>query len=51
MEKGPNYIEGNLTAAGRAFGVVASRFNDFVVDKLLDGALDAIRRHGGELGA
>jgi 6,7-dimethyl-8-ribityllumazine synthase len=50
-EKGPNYIEGNLTAAGRAFGVVASRFNDFIVDKLLDGALDAIRRHGGELGA
>ena len=50
-EKGPNYIEGNLTATGRAFGVVASRFNDFIVDKLLDGALDAIRRHGGELGA
>ena len=51
MEKGPNYIEGNLAAAGRAFGVVASRFNDFIVDKLLDGALDAIRRHGGDLGA
>ncbi len=50
-ENGPNYIEGNLTAAGRTFGVVASRFNDFIVDKLLDGALDAIRRHGGELGA
>ncbi len=50
-ENGPNYIEGNLTAAGRAFGVVASRFNDFIVDKLLEGALDAIRRHGGELGA
>jgi 6,7-dimethyl-8-ribityllumazine synthase len=50
-ENEPNYIEGNLTAAGRAFGVVASRFNDFIVDKLLEGALDAIRRHGGELGA
>ncbi len=49
--KGPNHLEGQLTAAGRAFGVVASRFNDFIVDKLLEGALDAIRRHGGELGA
>jgi len=38
-EKEPNYIEGNLAAAGRSFGVVASRFNDFIVDKLLDGAL------------
>jgi 6,7-dimethyl-8-ribityllumazine synthase len=50
-EKGPNYIEGNLAAAGRAFGVVASRFNDSIVDKLLDGALDAVRRHGGDLQA
>ena len=46
-----NYIEGHLSAAGRSFGVVASRFNDFIVRKLLDGALDAIVRHGGELGA
>jgi 6,7-dimethyl-8-ribityllumazine synthase len=44
-----NYIEGNLSAAGRSFGVVASRFNDFIVRKLLDGALDAIVRHGGDL--
>ena len=50
-EKGPNYIEGDLTATGRAFGVVASRFNDFTVRSLLDGALDAIRRHGGDPGA
>ena len=50
-EKGPNYIEGDLTATGRAFGVVASRFNEFIVRPLLDGALDAIRRHGGDLGA
>jgi 6,7-dimethyl-8-ribityllumazine synthase len=48
---GPNYIEGNLSAVGRSFGVVASRFNDFVVRQLLDGALDAIARHGGDLGA
>ncbi len=48
-EKGPNYIEGDLTAAGRSFGIVASRFNDFIVRPLLDGALDAIKRHGGDL--
>ncbi len=45
----PNYIEGDLTAAGRSFGIVASRFNDFIVRPLLDGALDAIKRHGGDL--
>ena len=46
---GPNVIEGHLSAAGRRFGIVASRFNDFVVKALLDGALDAIKRHGGDL--
>jgi 6,7-dimethyl-8-ribityllumazine synthase len=44
-----NHIEGNLSAAGRSFGIVASRFNDFIVRRLLDGALDAIARHGGDL--
>lgn len=43
-----NIIEGNLTAAGCSFAIVASRFNDFIVGRLLDGALDAITRHGGE---
>jgi 6,7-dimethyl-8-ribityllumazine synthase len=47
---GPNQIQGNLSATGRSFGVVASRFNDFIVRPLLDGALDAIVRHGGDLG-
>jgi 6,7-dimethyl-8-ribityllumazine synthase len=51
LEKGPNYIEGDLAASGRAFGIVASRFNDFIVRQLLDGALDAIKRHGGDLGS
>ena len=46
-----NYIEGNLSAEGRSFGIVASRFNDFIVKALLDGALDAIRRHGGDTSA
>jgi 6,7-dimethyl-8-ribityllumazine synthase len=48
---GANHIEGNLTAEGKTFGIVASRFNDFVVKALLDGALDALRRHGGDAGA
>jgi 6,7-dimethyl-8-ribityllumazine synthase len=51
LEKGPNRIEGDIVATGRAFGIVASRFNDFVVRPLLDGALDAIKRHGGDLSA
>lgn len=38
--------EGKLAADGRRFAIVASRFNDFIVDKLIDGALDALRRTG-----
>jgi 6,7-dimethyl-8-ribityllumazine synthase len=45
--EGVNHIEGNLSAEGRSFGIVASRFNDFVVKALLEGAIEAIRRHGG----
>jgi 6,7-dimethyl-8-ribityllumazine synthase len=41
-------IEGKLTAQGVKFGVVVSRFNDFINKKLLDGALDALNRHGAE---
>ena len=48
--EGVNHIEGNLSAEGRSFGIVASRFNDFVVKALLEGAIEAIRRHGGEAG-
>ncbi|HLL98620.1 MAG TPA: 6,7-dimethyl-8-ribityllumazine synthase, partial [Rubrobacteraceae bacterium] len=51
VRDGTKYIEGNLSAAGRSFGIVASRFNDFIVRRLLDGALDAIGRHGGDLGS
>jgi len=39
-------IQGELTAAGLRFAVVASRFNAFVTDRLLDGALDALHRAG-----
>lgn len=41
-----NY-EGNLLATDRSFAVVASRFNEFIVSSLLDGAMDAVKRHGG----
>jgi len=41
-------IEGQLTAKGKKFAIVASRFNDFITKKLLEGALDAINRHGGD---
>lgn len=42
-------FEGHLSAAGLRFGIVVSRFNEFITGKLLGGAEDAIRRHGGDL--
>lgn len=39
-------IEGNLDAGGHKFGIVVSRFNDFLTDKLLGGAVDCLVRHG-----
>lgn len=41
-------IEGNLNAKGLKFGIVISRFNEFIGSKLLSGAIDAIVRHGAE---
>lgn len=41
-----NIIEGNITAEGLRFAIVASRFNEFITSKLLEGALDMLRRHG-----
>jgi 6,7-dimethyl-8-ribityllumazine synthase len=38
--------EGKLIGDGLKFGIVVSRFNEFITSKLLDGALDALRRHG-----
>lgn len=43
----PTIIEGNLSAAGLRFAIVASRFNGLVVEPLVQGALDAIVRAGG----
>lgn len=39
-------IEGNIRATGKKFAVLVSRFNSFVVESLLDGALDTLERHG-----
>lgn len=41
-----NVIEGNFHAQGKKFAIVVSRFNSFVVESLLEGAVDALKRHG-----
>jgi 6,7-dimethyl-8-ribityllumazine synthase len=42
----PNVIEGRLLGEGKKFALIASRFNDFITDKLVGGALDALVRSG-----
>lgn len=44
----PRVIEGKLDASGLRFGIVVSRFNEFITGKLLEGALDGLRRHNAE---
>lgn len=41
-------IEGNLIAKGKKFGIIASRFNDFITKDLVSGCLDTLVRHGAE---
>lgn len=41
-------IQGELQAKGLKFAIVVSRFNDFITGKLLDGAVDALLRHGAK---
>lgn len=41
-----NFIEGNLKADGKKFAIVVARFNSFLVEKLLEGALDSLVRSG-----
>ncbi|MBL9101458.1 MAG: 6,7-dimethyl-8-ribityllumazine synthase [Myxococcales bacterium] len=43
---GVTVIEGNLDARGLKFAIVVSRFNNFITDRLLDGAIDALVRSG-----
>jgi 6,7-dimethyl-8-ribityllumazine synthase len=39
-------LEGKISAEGYRFGLVVSRFNDFISSKLVEGAVDALKRHG-----
>lgn len=41
-------LEGKLEARGMRFGIIVSRFNGLVTEKLLEGALEALKRHGAE---
>lgn len=41
-------IEGNLIAKGKKFGIIASRFNDFITKELVAGCLDTLVRHGAD---
>ena len=45
-----NTIEGNLIGKGKKFALLVSRFNEFISKRLLDGATDALTRHGVEDG-
>ena len=49
MNKTPGVVyEGSLEARGLKFGIVCARFNNFFVAKLLEGAMDALTRHGAD---
>ncbi|WP_213424327.1 6,7-dimethyl-8-ribityllumazine synthase [Bhargavaea massiliensis] len=41
-----NVLEGNLVGTGLKIGIVAGRFNEFITGRLVEGALDTLRRHG-----
>jgi len=41
-------VEGNLIARGKKFGIIASRFNDFITKELVAGCLDTLLRHGAD---
>ena len=42
-------IEGNLDADGLRFAIAVARFNNFITSRLLEGALDALKRHGADV--
>jgi 6,7-dimethyl-8-ribityllumazine synthase len=42
----PKILEGKISAEGYRFAIIASRFNDFITSKLVEGAMDALVRHG-----
>jgi 6,7-dimethyl-8-ribityllumazine synthase len=43
----PSFIEGKHDARGLKVGIIVSRFNHFITEKLLEGALDGVKSHGG----
>ncbi len=45
----PTHIEGDLVADSHRFAIVVGRFNEFITEVLLDGALDTLRRHGADV--
>ena len=47
----PDYIKGSLVPGDARFAIVVSRFNEFITQKLLEGAMDALERHGADLAA
>ena len=44
-------VEGNLDASGLRFAIAVARFNSFITSRLLEGALDALKRHGADVSA
>ncbi len=42
------YFEGNLQAQGKKFGIVVARFNSFIAERLLEGAMDTLVRSGAD---
>jgi 6,7-dimethyl-8-ribityllumazine synthase len=44
----PRFIEGQLNAEGVRFAVIVARFNHLITDRLLEGAMDALIRHGAK---
>ena len=42
----PKILEGKISAEGFRFAIIVSRFNDFISSRLMEGALDALTRHG-----
>lgn len=47
--KTPRIVEGHLRAEGRRFALLAGRFNSFIVDQLVGGAIDTLVRHGASI--
>ncbi|MEI6090697.1 MAG: 6,7-dimethyl-8-ribityllumazine synthase [bacterium] len=45
----PKIIEGNFNAKGKKYAIVIARWNEFIVGKLLEGALDAFTRHEADM--